>query len=156
MGPDIDTGTTIGSIAGGHLSIAVGSYDAHKSDRPISWFSSAGPTRNGRDKPEISAPGEGVMAAHSRTGRGVVAKSGTSMAAPAAAGIIALLLDEAQARGLSLSVHDIRNVVLASARRDPPGGTGWHARFGHGRISAHRIIEDFLTTHAPPSAPPTA
>ena len=106
----------------GRLSVAVGSYDAHKPQRPISFFSSAGPTRDGRQKPEISAPGHGVFAAHSRTFTGVVPKNGTSMAAPAVAGIVALVLGEARERGLDLSAAEVRDIVAASARRSRPGG----------------------------------
>jgi len=132
---------TIGSISCGRLSIAVGSYDAHKPQRPISWFSSAGPTRDGREKPEISAPGHAVMAAHSRTLTGVTSKNGTSMASPAVAGIVALMLAEARARNISLPVTDIRDIVIASARRTPPPGAAWDDRFGHGRIDAAAAID---------------
>jgi hypothetical protein len=81
-----DNSHTIGSISCGYLPIVVGSYDANKPTLPLSYFSSAGPTRDGRPKPEVSAPGHGVLAAKSRTQTGVVRKSGTSMAAPAVAG----------------------------------------------------------------------
>jgi hypothetical protein len=138
--PPHDNTHTIGSISCGRLSIAVGSYDAHKATRPISWFSSAGPTRDGRQKPEISGPGHAVLAAHSRTLTGVTSKSGTSMAAPAVAGIVALVLGEARSRSLDLSAEDIRNIVIASARRSPPEGTGWEDRFGHGRIDAAAAV----------------
>ncbi len=85
-----DNTYTLGSISCGRLSVAVGSYDAHDDAKPLSGFSSAGPTRDGREKPEVSAPGEAVLAAHSRTGTGVTTKSGTSMAAPAVTGMGAL------------------------------------------------------------------
>ena len=65
-----DASHTLGSLSCGQLSIVVGSYDAHKPGKPLSFFSSAGPTRDGRQKPEISAPGHAVLAAHSRTGPG--------------------------------------------------------------------------------------
>lgn len=138
--PPHDNSHTVGSISCGRLSIAVGSYDAHKAQRPISFFSSAGPTRDGRQKPEISAPGHAVAAAHSRTATGVVGKSGTSMAAPAVAGIVALMLGEARARGLDLSIADIRAIHEASARRSPPAGSGWNDRFGLGRIDAAAAV----------------
>ena len=142
--PPHDNSHTIGSISCGRQSIVVGSYDAHKSNRPISFFSSAGPTRDGRQKPEISAPGHGVFAAHSRTGTGVIRKNGTSMAAPGVAGIIALVLGEARARSLDLTIADIRDIVAASARRSPPSGSAWHARYGLGRIDAAAVVADVI------------
>lgn len=147
--PPHDNTHTIGSISCGRLAIAVGSYDAHKPQRPVSWFSSAGPTRDGREKPEVSAPGHAVLAAHSRTGDGVVSKSGTSMAAPAVAGAVALVLGEARARGIDLSAAEIREVVVSTARRPPPSGAGWDDRYGHGRIDVAAALAEVIR-RAPP------
>lgn len=131
-----DNSHTIGSISCGKQTIVVGSYDAHKTTLPLSFFSSAGPTRDERRKPEISGPGHNVMAAHSRTKTGTTRKSGTSMASPAVAGIVALVLAEAKARGKSLSSEEIRGLIVSSARRNPPPDTQWDPRFGFGRVSA--------------------
>jgi hypothetical protein len=119
---------TLGSISCGRDSIVVGSYDAHKPDTPLSWFSSAGPTRDGREKPEISAPGQDVLAAASRTGKGVVRKSGTSMAAPMVTGALALLLAEAHRQGRALPIGTLRGILEGSARPALPGAPGWDAR----------------------------
>ena len=77
-----DNRFTLGSLACGHKSIVVGSYDAREPSKPLSVFSSSGPTRDGRQKPEVSAPGHGVKAAYSKTISGNASMSGTSMAAP--------------------------------------------------------------------------
>lgn len=138
--PPLVNSSTIGSIACGRLAIAVGSYDAHKAGQPISWFSSAGPTRDMREKPEISAPGHAVVAAHSRTGNGVLPKNGTSMAAPAVAGILSLMLAEARARGTDLPIAETRTILAATARRSPPAGTQWDSRYGAGRIDANGCL----------------
>lgn len=130
---------TLGSISCGRESIVVGSYDAKKSALPISWFSSEGPTRDGREKPEISAPGHGVLAAWSRTGNKVVDKSGTSMAAPAVSGIIALIFAEAIASGKELTSTQLRTILAKTARKNPPGGSKWDAQYGNGRISAQAL-----------------
>ena len=130
---------TLGSISTGRLSIVVGSYDAHKTSFPISSFSSSGPTRDGREKPEISAPGGFVIAAHSRTGTGVVRKSGTSMAAPAVTGLVALMLAEATRNGVQLSINDIRAKLAAGAEKLPPAAGAWDPRYGAGRASADAI-----------------
>lgn len=136
-----DASHTLGSISCGRLSLVVGSYDAHKPGKPLSFFSSAGPTRDGRQKPEISAPGHAVLAAHSRTGTGVTQKSGTSMAAPAVTGVVALVLAEAAARGVALDTATLRRIVTESGRSDPPTGTGgWDDRYGAGRVDAAEAI----------------
>jgi subtilisin family serine protease len=87
-------------------------------------FSSGGPTRDGRIKPEIVAPGMGIVSALSaQTGAPSARRApggrhwtleGTSMAAPHVAGAVALLL---QHRG-SLTPEDVREILLRSARQD--------------------------------------
>jgi subtilisin family serine protease len=132
-------GRCLGSISTGFESIAVGSYDAHKPGFPLSSFSSTGPTRDGREKPELSAPGHHVLAAWSRTGDAVTRKSGTSMAAPAVTGLIALIYAEARRQGKSLSVAQLREKLLSGLDGPPPAGGQWHAGYGHGRASAKAI-----------------
>jgi hypothetical protein len=138
--PPHDNTHTVGSISCGKLSIVVGSYDAHKPSKPLSWFSSSGPTRDGRHKPEISGPGHAVVAAHSRTRTGTTLKNGTSMAAPAVAGIVALMLAEARNRGLQLDIDQIRDILISTARRGPPAGAAWDDRYGAGRVDAAAAV----------------
>ncbi|MBC8427822.1 S8 family peptidase [bacterium] len=141
--PPHDNSHTLGSISCGQKSIVVGSYDAHKPNTPLSYFSSSGPTRDGRHKPEISAPGHAVWAAHSRTGDEETRKSGTSMAAPAVAGVVALMLAEARARGLNLTTGQIRDILTKTTRKDPPDSCGsWHPRYGTGRVDASAAIKE--------------
>ncbi|PFZ68062.1 peptidase S8 [Bacillus toyonensis] len=148
--PPNDNAHTLGSLSCGHKSIVVGSYDAHVPGAPLSWFSSAGPTKDGRQKSEISAPGHNVIAAAtdiitSNTTDGVTKMSGTSMAAPAVTGVIALVLAEAQAKGTNLTVDQIRNVLIKTARKNPPEGEGWNERYGWGRIDASKAVEEIIS-----------
>lgn len=134
---DDDRRHTLGSISCGQMTIAVGSYDARHPGRGLSPFTAEGPTADGRAKPEISAPGQSIQAAWSLTHTLVTAKSGTSMAAPHITGAVALLL---QAAGEPLPITEIRQALQEAARRNPPSGEGWHARYGHGRIDASTLV----------------
>lgn len=127
-----DRSHTLGSISCGSSTVVVGSYDATVPDRALSKFTAEGPTRSGSRKPELSAPGHGVRAASSLGKGGVVAKSGTSMAAPHVAGLVALLF---QAVGRPLSIQETRTALTASLRA-VEGASGWHGRYGGGRIDA--------------------
>ncbi|ABS26014.1 S8 family peptidase [Anaeromyxobacter sp. Fw109-5] len=138
----LDNSHTLGSISCGHHSIVVGSFDAHRAAAPISFFSSAGPTRDGRHKPEVSAPGHQVVAASARSSDGAIAMSGTSMASPAVTGLAALVLAEARAAGRSLSIEELRAIVLSAVT--PAGAAGWDARYGNGRVSARQAVEAVL------------
>jgi subtilisin family serine protease len=91
------------------------------------YFSSRGPTAAGGMKPDISAPGTWLSAIqlNSAPGQasGLDVMWGTSMASPAAAGAVTLLLDaakvynEAHANApLAIDGRTIRRVLLASAR----------------------------------------
>ena len=133
---------TLGSISTGKATVVIGSYDAHKPSLPLSKFSSSGPTRDGRKKPELSAPGHNVVAARSRTGTGVVRKSGTSMAAPAVSGLIALIFAETVRRGGSLTTSQLRDQLVAHAQLNPPNHAAgaWDNRYGFGRASGSAVV----------------
>lgn len=142
--PPHDNTHTLGSLSCGHKSIVVGSYDAHVPDAPLSWFSSSGPTRDNRQKPEVSAPGHNVTAAASGTVVKATKKSGTSMAAPAVTGVIALIFAEAQSKGIDITIDQLRDVLMKTARKNPPAGEGWNNRYGWGRIDASKVVEEVI------------
>ena len=138
--PPHDNSHTLGSISCGQHSIVVGSYDAHTTGQPLSWFSSAGPTRDGRQKPEISAPGHNVLAANSSTRVGITRMSGTSMAAPAVTGVVALILAEARSLNNKLTSEQIRDILAKTARSNPPS-MPWDDRYGMGRVDASAAVQ---------------
>jgi subtilisin family serine protease len=153
---------TLNSIACGHKTIVVGSYDANQPDRPLSESSSSGPTRDsdkrGRkeQQPTLSAPGENVLAAHSGTVVRRHRQSGTSMAAAAVTGIVSLMLSEAHARGIKLESHVIREILMDAVHEDHSRQAGWHAELGFGRVSASAAVTKVRELPGCQSANPTA
>lgn len=97
---DANLDLSIGDPANLDEAIAVGSV--HKENPHtygVSYFSSRGPTADGRQKPDLVAPGERVLSCRHRwpnaaktTDKLYVAMSGTSMAAPHVSGVIAAFL----------------------------------------------------------------
>ena len=81
---------TIDSPGDSRLPITVASLDK---DLSLAIYSSRGYTSDGRVKPDVAAIGSNVMAPNQGTGTGYTSKSGTSMATPLMAGIVALTLE---------------------------------------------------------------
>jgi subtilisin family serine protease len=122
----------------------------------IATFSSAGPTRDGRVKPEVSAPGRWIVSARSQdanvpnillhpNGR-YWALQGTSMAAPHVTGAIAILLE----MDPSLTPDEVRTFLRDGARQDAftersyvtgdPGGTP-NFQWGWGKLDVAGAVE---------------
>ncbi len=89
---DLNPVVAVGDPANLEECIAVGSVHA---DRPhvygVSYFSSRGPTADGRAKPDVVAPGENIRSCRAGT-KEYVSMSGTSMAAPHVSGLLAAFL----------------------------------------------------------------
>jgi len=105
-------------------------------------FSSRGPARDDRQKPELVAPGKDIMAAAAGTDGDLRDESGTSMAAPHVTGAIALLLSrQAKKAGANqLNAAQIR----AALRQCTHKTTGsWKADEGFGRLDVQGLIDIF-------------
>ncbi|NGX51149.1 MAG: Serine protease AprX [Chlamydiae bacterium] len=136
---DSDPDCTLGSFSNGKKSIVVGSYDANEEDQ-ISYFSSSGPTRDGRRKPEVSAPGHDVWAADSTTGNGRCSSRGTSMAAPAVTGFVSRMYGIASKRNISLTIDETREILTDSALKvKQVDSMRWHSQYGFGRVRSKSL-----------------
>src|SRR5262245_5788396 len=136
----IDDSFTLNSIACGNKSIVVGSYDARTPGNKLGDSTSSGPSLNEHhsEKPDVSAPGELVLAAQSRT---LVLRNrvaGTSLAAPVVTGIVASMLSVASKE---LSAERIREILIDTSQKDDPDLNHWHPRYGHGRVSKSDAVE---------------
>lgn len=135
----------------------------NKSDQAgqLSWFSSTGPTLDGRTKPDVTAPGSYVISSYSSyylqahpdntgsdvshfdvNGRTYVwsADLGTSMSAPVVAGIIALWLEAKP----DLTRDDIMGVLQRTSRQPESDLTYPNNLYGYGLIDAHRGLLDIM------------
>jgi subtilisin family serine protease len=109
------------------------SVGAVNSQNQLAPFSSRGPTSDGRVKPEVVAMGVSVFGAVSGTFNQYLTASGTSAAAPIAAGVGALLISKFP----HLKNHQVRNIILeSSANASNPNN-----QIGYGLISAKDAIE---------------
>ena len=107
----------------------------------LSPSSSRGPTRDSRCKPELVAPGVSIIAARSGTETGLVAMTGTSMAAPHVTGAVALLLAEQRKPGRrQVNAAQVR-AALSQCLRDYTGR--WQEGFGHGGLDVDALLRAF-------------
>lgn len=113
---------TIGTPGNAEKVITVGAMNdkgtVDKSDDDMANFSSVGPTKiDGLMKPDIIAPGVNITAA-AHNGTGYVSMSGTSMATPCAAGVMAIA---AQVKP-GINPMDLKKAAMDTADKLPNSG----------------------------------
>lgn len=110
------------------------------------WFSSRGPTLDGRTKPDVSAPGVNVVMA---TPWGThEAQSGTSAAAPFVSGVALLMLQAAP----NLAPAQVKAAMERTAVDF--GRPGRDNAYGAGRLDAYAALRDVgAALTAPPAVP---
>jgi subtilisin family serine protease len=94
----------------------------------IAYFSSRGPTRDGRLKPEVVAPGYYVLGPEAGSS-GYIPLPGTSMASPVVAGLVALILEE----NPNLDVNGVRGILSSQALSDGFTGSLPNNIYGYGK-----------------------
>jgi subtilisin family serine protease len=132
---------TLGGLCTGSRPIVVGAYNS--ATGVLEAYSSAGPTVDGRQKPDICAPGAsdpngfGVLAAAARSAN-PARLNGTSMSAPFVSGAIALMFELAARYKQSLDVETARQML---ARTAIPLAAGDPAGTGPGRIDVRAALD---------------
>ena len=132
--------------------IAVGSTASSIPFR-LADYSSLGPTRDNRCKPDLSAPGEEICAAMVNSGNGMVHMSGTSMAAPHVSGAIALLFSYWQKRRSADSNWRQFNSaqIQAAITQGSQNFTGrWHEGYGYGILDIDQFFRQLVGTLTTP------
>ena len=126
---------TIGTPAASRRSITVGAMaDMGEKGLYLAEFSSRGPTKDGRIKPDITAPGVNISAPFTGSLFGYTRLSGTSAASPFVAGIAALMLEA----NPSLTPDEIKNTLIATCSHwgtSPP-----NVDYGYGLVNAYKAI----------------
>ncbi|MFZ5828141.1 MAG: S8 family serine peptidase [Bacillota bacterium] len=129
---------TIGSPAAAAKAITVGaSYDPAEKGWALAEFSSRGPTYDGRVKPDIVAPGRYINAAKANSSNGYVIYSGTSMATPYAAGVVALMLDA----NYALTDSNVKTILYGSGNYEDWGPAGKEIDYGYGMLLAYNAVK---------------
>jgi subtilisin family serine protease len=133
---ELPGGISLVGLACCENAIVVGAHD--HSTGQAAFFSGRGPTRDGRKKPDLCAPG---VELDINVGASFMTAWGTSYSAPLVTGAVALMLAEAQRRGLQLRAAEVRAILTTTA--DAPAG--WDLENGAGHLdvgSALRTIID--------------
>jgi len=173
---NIDPSTIVGTPGNAFNAITVGSYitkkrwtdlDGNGLQNPsltvndASSFSSPGPTRDGRVKPEISAPGEMIAASYSvdappggehsifrssnsqypnayitQDGKHALSQ-GTSFSAPHVAGTVALMVQQNPAK----TPGEIKQAIVLTARTDSYTGAIPNNKWGYGKLDALAALQ---------------
>jgi subtilisin family serine protease len=101
--------------------------------------SSQGPTRDGRFKPDVAAPGTDIIAARGfSSGNKWIGMTGTSMASPHVTGLIGLLL----ATEPTLTAAQINGIIQRTSRPLPGGTFSWAHDAGFGKLQENACLTE--------------
>jgi subtilisin family serine protease len=164
----------VGSPGTSRGAITVGAFVTRSATQTIddyAFFTSPGPTADGRQKPDISAPGyylysskssdinstNGITSFSYGTGSNALASgvdanrygglAGTSMSTPVTTGSVALLLQA----NASLTNSQIKSAITSTAAHDTFDPAGWNSRFGFGKLNIAAALQSIGAGSAPPT-----
>ena len=106
----------------------------------INATSSQGPTRDGRPKPDIAAPGTDIVAARgfARGSEPWVTMTGTSMASPYVAGVAANMLIQKP----TLTAGQVLGIIHSTAKPLPGSDYAWRDDAGFGVIEEKACLDE--------------
>jgi len=133
--------SSVSSLACGHSIVSVANLDAPRDK--VNITSSQGPTRDGRAKPEIAAPGTDIVAARGFSAPSTpwISMTGTSMASPYVTGVVGLML----AVNPRLTAAQIGGILQRTARPLPGHDFAWRDDAGYGVIDPEACLEQART-----------
>jgi len=131
----------------------------------VATFSDGGPTSDGRMKPNMVAPASAVSTANFNypTGPLVSNRTGTSFAAPQAAGLAAQMIEYGREHGLSTDTRVLRAAMMNAADKTlDSDGSGWSNtqqfpldnQQGTGRLEALGAAHQYMAGQFGPGAVP--
>jgi subtilisin family serine protease len=130
---------SISSLACGHRVIAVANLDT--AALSINTSSSQGPTRDGRFKPDIAAPGTNIRAANGfDPDQTWIEMTGTSMASPYVTGVVGLMLSARP----KLTAAQCQGILQRTARPLPGHTYVWRNDAGFGQIDPEAAVKEAL------------
>lgn len=139
---------TVGAPSAAAKAITVGAMaDVSRNGFALASFSSRGPTADGRIKPDILAPGVSMVGPSHSNATGYRTMSGTSQAAPFAAGVAALMLQA----NASLAPVQVKELMMETAEDWGPAGVDIES--GAGRMDAYRAVERAVQSGGGPAGP---
>jgi subtilisin family serine protease len=128
-----------------HTVICVGSI-APLAPFRVAPYSAFGPTRDGREKPELTAPGEAILAAQGQSLVGTASKRGTSQAAAHVSGAIALLFsywEKHRATIPNLEQLNAAQIRAAISQMTQNYNGNWYGGMGFGGLDVEALLNTF-------------
>ncbi len=133
----------------GALNDAVDSGARDLSKASLAFFSSVGPTDDGRIKPDLVANGVGLTSTGITSDTSYFSTSGTSMASPSACGSAALVVDQYNRLfNKSMLASTLKSLLIHTA--DDLGNPGPDYRFGWGHINVRTAVDLIRAYHSQP------